>query len=107
MELPTEKLKNINIQLSVGKSVAKHPNKKPEFPYFTRDRLIFYSSSLYVKNINIYFFLFFSLLISFSFSQCSGMSSSSFFFYPLSFFLINMLYEIFFLSLASLATTLK
>jgi hypothetical protein len=37
-----------------------------------------------------------------------GMSSSSFFFYPLSFFfLINMLNEIFFLSLASLATTLR
>jgi uncharacterized PurR-regulated membrane protein YhhQ (DUF165 family) len=34
-------------------------------------------------------------------------SSSSFFFYPLSFFLINMLNEIFSFSLASLATTLR
>ena len=98
------------------------PNKKPESPYFIRDRPISYyyssfscsftssssSSSLYVKkSFLIYFFLFFSLLISFSFPSCLGMSSSSFFFYPLSFFLINMLNEIFFLSLASLATTLR
>ena len=84
------------------------PNKKPESPYFTRDRLIsyYYSSSsfsLYVKNINIYFFLFSSLLISFSSPPWSGMFSSSFFFYPLSFFLINILYRKKFLSLASLA----
>jgi len=85
--------------LSVNLSLTR-PNKKPESLYFTRDRLISssstssssssststFSSSLYVKNINIYFFLFFSLLISFSFPLCSGMSSSSFFFYPLSFF---------------------
>jgi hypothetical protein len=58
-----------------------HPNKKLESPYFTRERLIYSSSSssLYVKNINIYFFLFSS-------PPCSGMSSSSFFFYPLRFF---------------------
>jgi len=104
---------------SVNPSLTR-PNKKPESLYFTRDRLISssstssssssstFSSSLYVKNINIYFFLFFSLLISFSFPPCSGMSSSSFFFYPLSFFFkINMFYEIFSLSLASLATTLR
>jgi hypothetical protein len=112
--------------LSVNPSVTR-PNKKPESPYFTRDRLISSpysssssycsstssssSSSLYVKNINIYFFLFFSLLISFSFPPCfcmsSSSSSSSFFFYPLSFFLINMLNKIFSFSLASLATTLR
>ena len=102
---------------SVHSSLTR-PNKKPKSPYFTRDILISYysssssfttssSSSLYVKKINIYFFLFFSLLISFSFPPCSGMSSSSFFFYPLSFVLINMLYENFFLFLASLATTLR
>jgi hypothetical protein len=80
---------------SVNLSLTR-PNKKPKSSYFTRDKLISYysfsttssssSSSLYVKNINIYLFLFFSLLISFSFPPCSGMSSSSFFFYPLSFF---------------------
>ena len=67
---------------SVNPSLTR-PNKN-----ITRDRLISSSSSsssLYVKNINIYFFLFFSFLISFSFPPCSGMSSSSFFFYPLSF----------------------
>jgi hypothetical protein len=90
------------------------PNKKSESPYFTRDRLISspyysssscsstssssYSSSLYVKNINIYFFLFFSLLIPFSFPPCLGISSSSFFFYPLSFFLLLICLTKFFFS---------